>query len=93
MCLVQGPQRRGSNQRPLGLQSSTLPLSHCAPVTFSSVELTILCNLGRGHYEEHSCEIISNLDPVVKDEMLFKENVHAQRQITLAFGSGELKIM
>ena len=31
MCLAQGPQRSGSNPRPLGLESSTLPLSHCAP--------------------------------------------------------------
>ena len=59
------------------------------------MELNILCNFGRGHYNEHSCEIISNLDPEIKDEMLFKEKVHAQRTKTdhIAFDSGELKMM
>ena len=36
MCLAQGPQRsdagKGSNPRPFGLESSTLALSHCAPI-------------------------------------------------------------
>ena len=35
MCLAQGPQRSDAGEaptpRPLGLESSTLPLSHCAP--------------------------------------------------------------
>ena len=37
MCLGQGPQRSDAgearNPQPLGLQSSTLSLSHCAPTS------------------------------------------------------------
>ena len=34
MCPVQGHNAQGSNSWPLGLESSTLPLSHCAPTSF-----------------------------------------------------------
>ena len=34
---------------------------------------TICAIFVRGHYEEHFCEIILNLDPVVKEEMSLKD--------------------
>ena len=42
----------------------------------SSVEGKYLCNFRRGHYGEHSCEIILNLD----QWMLFKAKVYGQKQ-------------
>ena len=40
MCLAQGPQR--SERQPLGLESSTLPLSHCAPSLFIVLNISLL---------------------------------------------------
>ena len=42
MCLAQGPQRSDAGEaRTLGLKSSTLPLSHCAPI-YIHIRLIIL---------------------------------------------------
>ena len=52
MCLAQGPQHSDAvrlNPPPLGLESSTLPLSHCAPYN-------ILYDLQHGFHEKRSCE-------------------------------------
>ena len=35
-----------------------------------------LSNFGRGHYGEHSCESYLKSEPVVKEEMSFKEKVY-----------------
>ena len=41
-------------------------------LSFWSVERNYLGNFGRGHNEEHFCEIILNLDHWLRGEMLFK---------------------
>ena len=33
---------------------------------FCSVEQNHLCNFGRGHHEEHSCDVIGNLDQLFR---------------------------
>ena len=38
-----------------------------------SAERIHLGNFGRLHYEEHFCQIILNLDQVVRKEILFKD--------------------
>ena len=38
-----------------------------------SAEWNHLCNCGRGHNGEHSCENILKFGPVVQEEMWFKE--------------------
>ena len=37
------------------------------------MEQNHLCNFGRRHHEEKFCEIILNLEPVVLEEMPFKD--------------------
>ena len=39
-----------------------------------------LCNSGREHYGEYSCEIIFKLGPVVQ-EMLFKDKFYGQQTV------------
>ena len=41
-----------------------------------SVDQNHLCNFGRGLYGEHSCETNLKSEPVVKEEMSFKEKVY-----------------
>ena len=41
MCLAQGPQHNDA-PRPFGLESSTLPLSHCTPVMVLDGETSFL---------------------------------------------------
>ena len=37
--------------------------SNCSSGGYFVAEVEPLCNFGRGHYGEHSCEIILNFDP------------------------------
>ena len=51
-----------------------------------------LCNFGRGHYEEHLCEIILNLDQwFVRCRLRKKFTDDCHNSSHSAFGSGELK--
>ena len=45
----------GSNPRPLGLESSTLPLSHCTPYLVALVEKTEVGASGGGGVVEIWC--------------------------------------
>ena len=49
-------RRWGSNPRPLGLESSTLPMSHCAPILDIYVEWNfLLSSIGPFHFRFKSC--------------------------------------
>ena len=59
MCLAQGPQRSDAGEaRTLGIESSTLPLSHCAP---------FLCNFKQDQTLQLS-------DMVCRDSILWNKN-------------------
>ena len=57
-----------------------------------------LCNFGRRHYGEQTCEVILNLDQWFRRRCPYKEKVYTRRTKTdhnsshWAFGSAELKI-
>ena len=46
---------------------------------FCSAERSHLCSIGRGHYEEPSCEVILKLDQWFR-RMSFKEKVYGQTE-------------
>ena len=51
---------------------------------FPKPERNYLCNFIRGHYEEHFCEIILNLDKWFRRYHLKKKFTDAHRPITIA---------
>ena len=61
------------------------------PMFSCSAELNVLINFGRGHHEEHFCEIILNLDQSFKDisyQELWQVLCLAERNHLCKFGLG-----
>ena len=64
MCLAQGPQHSDAGEaRTLGLKSSTLPLSHCAPCVMTEFVMTefvqnCLCAEGSGWWVRKATRLL-----------------------------------
>ena len=50
-------RRWGSNPRPFGLESSTLPLSHCAPYPFIVYCIIVTQLIANYNFSKHTCQL------------------------------------